>query len=89
MNGIENGLSKSAENGNKLDDDDGSDLDDLSDDDDYDEYDKTLLENYNSCIDANDEVDEFVIFKDTLQCKHLLCFSNECISKNCVFLFCL
>jgi hypothetical protein len=66
MNGIENGLSKSSENGNKLDDDEESDLDDLSDDD-YDEYDKTLLENYNSCIDANDEVDEFVIFKDTLQ----------------------
>ena len=69
MNGIENGLSKSAENGRKLDeDDDDSDLDDLSDDD-YDEYDKTLLENYNTCIDSNDEVDEFVIFKDTLQCR--------------------
>ena len=46
-------------------DDDDSDLDDL--DDDEDEYDKTLLENYNTCIDDNDEVDEFVIFKDTLQ----------------------
>jgi hypothetical protein len=68
MNGIENGLSKSGEND---DDDDDSDLDDLSDDD-YDEYDKTLLENYNSCIDENDEVDEFVIFKDTLQCKSFL-----------------
>lgn len=71
MNGIENGLSKSREND---DDDDDSDLDDLSDDD-YDEYDKTLLENYNTCIDSNDEVDEFVIFKDTLQCKLVLIFN--------------
>jgi hypothetical protein len=58
------------------DDDDDSDLDDLSDDED--EYDKTMLENYNSCIDENDEVDEFVIFRDTLQGKisysHLLNF---------------
>jgi hypothetical protein len=65
MNGIENALSKSAENG-KVDDGEDSDSDDYSDDD-YDEYDKTLLENYNTCIDSNDEVDEFVIFKDTLQ----------------------
>lgn len=48
------------------DDTDDSDLDDDSDDE-YDEYDRTLLENYNSCIDENDEVDEFVVFKDTLQ----------------------
>jgi hypothetical protein len=47
-------------------DSDDSDFDD-SDDDDYDEYDRTLLENYNSCIDENDDVDEFVVFKDTLQ----------------------
>ncbi len=47
-------------------DTDDSDLDDDSDDE-YDEYDRTLLENYNSCIDENDEVDEFVVFKDTLQ----------------------
>ena len=56
----------------KIDDEDGdesdSDSDDLSDEDDYDDYDRTLLENYASCIDANDAVDEFVIFKDTLQC---------------------
>ena len=64
MNGIEN---SKGENG-KTDDEDDSDLDDLTDDE-YDEYDKTLLENYSSCIDENDEVDEFVIFKDTLQCK--------------------
>jgi hypothetical protein len=64
MNGIEN---TKGENG-KADDDDDSDLDDLTDDE-YDEYDKTLLENYTSCIDENDEVDEFVIFKDTLQGK--------------------
>jgi hypothetical protein len=42
-----------------------SDLNDLSND--SDDYDKTILENYNTCIDENDEVDEFVIFKDTLQ----------------------
>ena len=48
------------------DDTDDSDLDDDSNDE-YDEYDRTLLENYNSCIDKNDEVDEFVVFKDTLQ----------------------
>jgi len=61
MNGIEN-----TKDDKLNDDDDDSDLDD-SDDEEYDEYDKTLLENYSSCIDANDEVDEFVIFKDTLQ----------------------
>jgi hypothetical protein len=49
-----------------VDDSDDSDLDD-SDDDEYDEYDRTLLESYNSCIDENDEIDEFVVFKDTLQ----------------------
>merc|ERR1712127_494064 len=26
-----------------------------------------MLESYPSCIDSNDEIDEFVIFKDTLQ----------------------
>ena len=61
MNGIEN-----TKDDKLNEDDDDSDLDD-SDDEEYDEYDKTLLENYSSCIDANDEVDEFVIFKDTLQ----------------------
>ena len=49
-------------------DEEDSDLDDYSDDED-DEFDKTLLENFNSCIDSNDEVDEFVIFRDTLQSK--------------------
>jgi hypothetical protein len=63
MNGIENGREDKI---GLNDDDDDSELDD-SDDEDYDEYDKTLLENYTSCIDSNDEVDEFVIFKDTLQ----------------------
>ena len=48
-------------------DDDDSDLDDLDDDDD--EFDKNILENFNSCIDENEEVDEFVIFKNTLQSK--------------------
>lgn len=47
-------------------DSDDSDFDD-SDDEDYDEYDRTMLENYNSCIDENDDIDEFVVFKDTLQ----------------------
>lgn len=65
MNGIED--IKEDSNGKAVDDSDlDSDLDD-SDDDEYDEYDKTLLENYTSCIDTNDEVDEFVVFKDTLQ----------------------
>lgn len=71
MNGIENGNSKDDQN-KSADEDDDSDLDDDDDDDDYDEYDKTLLENYTSCIDSNDEVDEFIIFKDTLQRKHIL-----------------
>jgi hypothetical protein len=66
MNGIENGLTKDDHTSKSNDDDDDSDLDD-DDDEDYDEYDKTLLENYSSCIDSNDEVDEFVIFRDTLQ----------------------
>lgn len=66
MNGIENGILKDDQNSKSNDEDDDSDLDD-DDDDDYEEYDKTLLENYASCIDSNDEVDEFVIFKDTLQ----------------------
>jgi len=61
MNGIENGKDENAK-----ETEEDSDLDDLSDDE-YDEYDKTLLESYTSCIDSNDEVDEFVIFKDTLQ----------------------
>ena len=61
MQGIENDLSKLDENGNKLD------LDDFT----------VRIRNavpnherYTSYIDDNDEVDEFVIFKDTLQCKH-------------------
>jgi hypothetical protein len=62
-NGMENG--KHSKN-NHIDDDD-SDLDDLSDDED--EYDKTILESFNTCIDENDEVDEFLIFKNTLQSK--------------------
>ena len=40
-------------------------MDYLSDDED--EYDKTVLESFNTCIDENDEVDEFIIFKNTLQ----------------------
>lgn len=64
MNGVENGLAKQS--GRSIEDESDSDLDD-SDLDEYDEYDKTLLESYQSCIDSNDEVDEFVIFKDTLQ----------------------
>lgn len=68
MNGIENGVLKDDQNSKSNDEDDDSDLDD-DDDDDFDEYDKTLLENYTSCIDSNDEVDEFVIFRDTLQSK--------------------
>lgn len=60
------GIEDTKEDGKINDESDDSDLDD-SDDEDYDEYDKTLLENYNSCIDENDEVDEFVVFKDTLQ----------------------
>lgn len=51
-------------NAKEAEDDDESDLDDFDDDD---EYDRTLLENYSTCIDNNDEVDEFVIFKETLQ----------------------
>jgi hypothetical protein len=42
-----------------------SDLDDLSND--SDDYDKTVLETYSTCVDENDDLDEFVIFKDTLQ----------------------
>jgi importin-7 len=57
MNGIENG--SKAELGNSDDDDD--------DDEEDEEYDRTLLENFNSCIDENPEVDEFILFKDTLQ----------------------
>ena len=68
MNGIENGILKDDQINKSNDEDDDSDLDD-DDDDEYDEYDKTLLENYTSCIDSNDEVDEFVIFRDTLQSK--------------------
>ena len=64
MNGIEDAK----------DDEDESDYDDS--DDEYDEYDKTSLENYTTCIDTNDEVDEFVIFKDTLQCKSFQKLSN-------------
>lgn len=62
-NGMENG----KHNKNNHIDDDDSDLDDLSDDED--EYDKTILESFNTCIDENDEVDEFLIFKNTLQSK--------------------
>lgn len=51
----------------KLEDDDDDDDDDEFSDDEYDEGDHTVLENYTTCIDSNDEVDEFVIFKDTLQ----------------------
>ena len=47
-------------------DDDDSELDELSDDED-DEFDKNILENFNSCIDDNEEVDEFIIFRNTLQ----------------------
>jgi hypothetical protein len=65
MNGVENSPSK-GEDGKPTDDDEDSDLDEDSDDEE-DEFDKTLLETYSSAIDANDEVDEFVIFKDTLQ----------------------
>ena len=61
-----NDLSKLDENGNKLD------LDDFS----------VRIRNsvpnherYTSYIDGNDEVDEFVIFKDTLQCKHFFSHS--------------
>lgn len=68
MNGIENGILKDDQINKSNDEDDDSDLDD-DDDDEYDEYDKTLLENYTSCIDSNDEIDEFVIFRDTLQSK--------------------
>jgi hypothetical protein len=60
-----NGGEKLEELNGKSEDDD-SDLDDYSDDE-FDEYEGTLLENYSTCIDNNDEVDEFVIFKDTLQ----------------------
>jgi hypothetical protein len=52
------------------DDEEDSDLEDFDDDDD--EYDRTLLENYETCIDENDEVDEFVIFKDTLLGKYFI-----------------
>ena len=62
MNGVDEMADKADE------DEEDSDLDDYSDDDD-DEFDKTMLENFNSCIDSNDEVDEFVIFRDTLQSK--------------------
>ncbi len=64
-------------------DDSDSDLDDdLSDDED--EYDKTLLENYNSCIDENDEVDEFVIFRDTLQ-GNIVFIRLVIENKKCIF----
>ena len=76
MNGIENG--KDDLDIKNEDDDDDSDLDS---DDEYDEYDKTMLENYATCIDANDEVDEFVIFKDTLQCNLLTIFSSHYTKK--------
>ena len=64
MNGIENVEEKADEKIN--DDEEDSDLDDYSDSD-LDEFDRTLLENFSSCIDSEDAVDEFVIFKDTLQ----------------------
>ena len=60
-----------------IEDDEDSELDD-SDDEDYDEYDRTLLENYNSCIDENDEIDEFVVFKDTLQGNLVCSCGNSC-----------
>jgi importin-7 len=50
------------------DEEDSDDEYDYSDDE-YDEGDKTVLETFTSCIDENDDVDEFVIFKDTLQSK--------------------
>jgi hypothetical protein len=43
-----------------------SDLDD-SDDEDEDDYDHTVLEDFTTVLDTSDDVDEFVIFKDTLQ----------------------
>jgi hypothetical protein len=61
MNGIED---DSNEKSKKPETDDEDFTDDEDDDDD--EYDKTMLENYTTCIDSNDDVDEFVIFKDTL-----------------------
>ena len=60
-----NGMDEDANNKKETDEDD-SDLDDLDDEDD-DEFDKNMLENFNSCIDDNDEVDEFIIFRNTLQ----------------------
>jgi hypothetical protein len=63
MNGIEeNEKSKKNET---TDEEDLSDEDDDDDEDDYD-YDN-MLENFTTCIDSNDEVDEFIIFRDTLQ----------------------
>lgn len=65
MNGIEDNSEKTK----KPDDEEFSD--DEDDDDDEDEYDKTMLENFPTCIDSNDDVDEFIIFRDTLQCTSL------------------
>ena len=77
MNGIED---QTNEKSKKSETDDEEFTDDEDDDDD--EYDKTMLENYTTCIDSNDEVDEFVIFKDTLhgilfifQVFNILCIS--------------
>ena len=62
MNGIEDEKKKKDAT-----DDDEEFSDDDDDDDDEDDYDKTMLENFTTCIDSNDDVDEFVIFRDTLQ----------------------
>lgn len=68
-----NGMESEKEDGKIEDEDDEEDSDLDSDlDDDEDEFDRTLLESYNSCIDENDEVDEFIIFRDTLKGKRSL-----------------
>lgn len=58
------GADKLKSNNANMDSEDDDDDDDFDEDDDQWE---TVLENFKTCIDENDEVDEFVSFKNTLQ----------------------
>lgn len=65
MNGIEDNETKGGKKPDANDDEDFSDDED-DDDDDDDDF-ETMLDSFGTCIDENDEVDEFVAFRDTLQ----------------------
>lgn len=62
-----NGIEDDHKSGKKADGTDDEDFSDDDDDDDDDDYEKTMLEAYGTVIDENDDIDEFIIFRDTLQ----------------------